>query len=204
MPALPEPGQWKTFSAAFQAICCTADLEPLAGVLEQRGRRRRAEEQTLLEREAKRWSLRCPAQVISNLLRVRWAKPFGIASAPGCMMSRTQPRSLSKREGATMKESLRAAPAELSATTFSCHATNAKSVFLAGTFNGWDPTVTPMQKNDDGEWSIQLTLAPGLYEYKFVVDGEWCCEPGQADLDTAAPDCVPNSFGTMNRQLHIG
>lgn len=82
---------------------------------------------------------------------------------------------------------------------FGCQAAEAAEVFLAGTFNGWNPSVTPMQRHADGSWHAALALPPGYYEFKFVVDGDWCCEPGSGD----PPDCVPNQFGTMNRVAHV-
>ena len=102
-----------------------------------------------------------------------------------------------------MPEATQTMRAEPRATTFTCHTADAKSVFLAGTFNNWDPFATPMQDAGEGEWSVELPLAAGLYEYKFVVDGEWCCEPGLPDQDLTAPDCVANAFGTMNLQIHV-
>lgn len=99
-------------------------------------------------------------------------------------------------------------------TMFACQATKAKKVFLAGTFNDWNPTATRMQRTPDGSWRAVLDLAPGRYEYKFVVDGNWCCEPGREDAagcpncvrDERAiqcSNCVPNGFGTMNRVVEV-
>jgi 1,4-alpha-glucan branching enzyme len=67
----------------------------------------------------------------------------------------------------------------------------ATSVAVAGTFNGWDPKRTPLRKNGDGTWATALKLAPGRYEYRFVVDGEWLSDP-------AAEERVPNAFGSTN------
>jgi 5'-AMP-activated protein kinase regulatory beta subunit len=58
-----------------------------------------------------------------------------------------------------------------------------------------------MNSHGDGSWRVELELAPGRYEYKFIVDGAWCCEPGHADADCA--DCVPNACGTMNRVIEV-
>lgn len=88
-------------------------------------------------------------------------------------------------------------------TVFKCR-TDAKAVFLAGTFNNWDPAATPMQPTSDNEWAVEMDLAPGRYEYKFVVDGEWHCEPGRDEPDSTLPDCVPNEFGSYNREIHVG
>ena len=87
-------------------------------------------------------------------------------------------------------------------TVFICHALTAQHVSLAGSFNGWDPQSTPMQPQGEDTWLVELELAPGQYEYKFVVDGAWCCEPGLED-HAPCPDCVPNSLGTMNRTVEI-
>ena len=86
-------------------------------------------------------------------------------------------------------------------TVFICTSEGAQGVFLAGTFNDWDPIRTAMERQSDGSWKTELELAPGRYEYKFIVDGAWCCEPGRADSDCA--DSVPNDFGTMNRVIEV-
>ena len=87
-------------------------------------------------------------------------------------------------------------------TRFTCQAPDASEIFLAGTFNSWDTAANPMGRKDDGVWEVELELAPGSYEYKFVVDGFWCCEPGRDDHAVAG--CVPNAFGTMNCVIEVG
>lgn len=87
--------------------------------------------------------------------------------------------------------------------TLSCHAGNAKEVTVAGTFNDWQPNATPMQRDKKGNWTTTVKLAPGHYEYKFVVDGQWCCEPGSTDERRDDSKCCPNPFGTMNRVLDV-
>lgn len=86
---------------------------------------------------------------------------------------------------------------------FRCVAPAAKNVFLAGTFNSWDPTATPMRPAGAVEWDVTLGLPPGRYEYKYVVDGVWSCEPGVADEDYAGEDAVPNPLGTKNRVIEV-
>jgi len=51
----------------------------------------------------------------------------------------------------------------------------ARSVYLAGSFNGWNPQATPMARVGDTEvFACELTLDAGRYEYKFVIDGsDW-------------------------------
>jgi hypothetical protein len=63
----------------------------------------------------------------------------------------------------------------------------AKKVMLAGTFNNWKPNELAMKKASDG-WQLAVKLAPGNYEYKFIVDGRWMYDnsnpyiTGQGDL----------------------
>ena len=53
-----------------------------------------------------------------------------------------------------------------------------KVVYLAGCFNQWNPTGKKMtDKKKDGVYSTTIKLAPGTYEYKFVIDGVWCADP---------------------------
>ena len=89
------------------------------------------------------------------------------------------------------------------ATKFACRAPAARAVFLAGTFNGWEPTATPMAKKAEGDWGVALDLPPGHYEFKFVVDGDWCCEPSCDGPHHGCPKCVPNPLGTMNRVIDV-
>jgi 1,4-alpha-glucan branching enzyme len=72
----------------------------------------------------------------------------------------------------------------------------AKAVYLAGTFNDWSPDKKRMTRSKDGSFRARMKLAPGKYEYKFIVDGEW-----QADTDTAT---VQNEHGTANNVVEVG
>lgn len=86
----------------------------------------------------------------------------------------------------------------------SCRAPEAKAVFVAGTFNDWKPDATPLHNHlSNSEWAVTLPLPPGHHEFKFVVDGQWCCEPGTPDESREDPNCCANSFGTMNRVLEV-
>lgn len=88
--------------------------------------------------------------------------------------------------------------------TLTCNAPEAKSVAVAGDFNQWAPAATIMSNLKNGNWEIRLSLAPGRHEFKYVVDGQWCCEPGIDDhcceLDGQT---VENPFGTRNRVLNV-
>ena len=88
-------------------------------------------------------------------------------------------------------------------TEFSCHAPDAEAVFLAGTFNDWKPWTIPLTRSDDGMWRTSVPLETGRHEFKFIVDGKWCCEPGCERKFHGCPKCCANEFGTMNRVVEV-
>jgi 1,4-alpha-glucan branching enzyme len=64
-------------------------------------------------------------------------------------------------------------------------------VYVAGDFNQWSATATPMQKDGSGVWTAVIPLKPGKYQYKFVVDGNWKQDP-------LNPDAADDTFGGRN------
>ena len=70
--------------------------------------------------------------------------------------------------------------------TFEYTGPSAKAVYLVGEFNSWldnengkikEKPEWLMKKDDNGNWKLTIQLAPGTYQYKFVVDGEWKQDP---------------------------
>lgn len=76
------------------------------------------------------------------------------------------------------------------------HHEQAQAVFIAGPFNDWNSNTSPMIALGNGRWVKELALPPGRYEYRFVVDGQWICDP-------AAAEQVPNSYGDFNSVLIV-
>ena len=72
----------------------------------------------------------------------------------------------------------------------------AQSVCVAGNFNDWHPSVSEMLQVSPGRWVKELTLPPGTYEYRLVVDGEWMEDPG-------CEEHVTNPFGSRNSVLRV-
>ena len=70
-----------------------------------------------------------------------------------------------------------ARPRPLHLVNFFCLAPQAKSVSLAGDFNGWVPTAHPMTRMPDGGWTIRLELPHGHHQYLFLVDGKPTLDP---------------------------
>lgn len=72
---------------------------------------------------------------------------------------------------------------------------SAKMVILSGDFNGWNETYLKMEKVEQG-WEIRLDLAPGRYEYKFIVDGNWMHDPDNKEK-------IRNQHDTFNSIYYV-
>jgi 1,4-alpha-glucan branching enzyme len=75
-------------------------------------------------------------------------------------------------------------------------AIRANSISVAGTFNNWTPGVLTLKKDLVGVWRGALHLKPGIYQYRFYVDGRWVNDP-------SAKNTVPNELGTTNTVLEV-
>jgi hypothetical protein len=64
---------------------------------------------------------------------------------------------------------------------FRISAPNAARVSLAGTFNGWDPFMTPLEEVRPGVFSRTLRLPRGEHLYYFAVDGVRLPDPGNEE-----------------------
>ena len=69
--------------------------------------------------------------------------------------------------------------------------TDAREVLVAGDFTGWLDKPIKLKKSKNGGWKIDISLPPGRYEYRFLVDGTWADDPN-------CPAKVVNPFGTDN------
>ena len=73
----------------------------------------------------------------------------------------------------------------------------ARSVAVAGDFNGWQPQETPLQRTEDGAWTVTLQVKPGRYHYMFVIDGqEWITDPFAGEYSS-------DGFGAKNAVLDV-
>lgn len=66
---------------------------------------------------------------------------------------------------------------------------DADRVEIAGDFNGWTPE--PLRRAGEGEWVIPHELAPGVYRFNLLVDGErWIVPEGVPEVDDGYGDTV--------------
>jgi len=78
-----------------------------------------------------------------------------------------------------------------------CACEGAGRAAVAGTWNGWNPEATRMERVDDGLFAITVYLEPGRYEYQFVLDGDrWV-------TDRVASNWHDDGFGSRNAVIEI-
>ncbi|HSD31043.1 MAG TPA: isoamylase early set domain-containing protein [Gemmatimonadales bacterium] len=124
--------------------------------------------------------------------------PWGLAAAAAAAILAFvlfRPASVAIPEEASLRET--AAGPESVYVRFVLSAPHAQRVALAGTFNRWDPSATPLVRvGEEGTWIATVRLAAGQHQYAFVVDGQsWVPDP-------AAPK-VDDGFGRKNSVVSV-
>ena len=72
-----------------------------------------------------------------------------------------------------------------------------RDVMLAGDFNNWEPDHHVLVTRVVGDTVEKVvSLQPGVYQYRLVVDGQW-------QDDNANPDRIPNVVGGFNSLLRV-
>ena len=75
--------------------------------------------------------------------------------------------------------------------SFIVEAADAKEVIVTGDFTKWAADKVRLSRGEDGKWRAVVALAPGEYQYRLRVDGQW-------KDHLAASKRVGNPFGTEN------
>ena len=85
----------------------------------------------------------------------------------------------------------------LKSVTFTVHAEAGQDVRLAGSFTDWETKAKKMTfKKANGIYSATVKLAPGEYQYKFIIGGKWATDDQNTEF-------VPNDKGTFNSRLVV-
>ena len=88
------------------------------------------------------------------------------------------------------------APSVKGNTTFKLKGyAEASVVVLTGTFNNWHQSQLLFTREGD-EWVCRVELDPGVYQYKFIVDGDWL-------LDPSNPDTAEDEAGNVNNVIEV-
>jgi len=72
---------------------------------------------------------------------------------------------------------------------------DASLIVLTGAFNNWSQSQLLFAREGD-EWVCRVDLDPGVYQYKFIVDGDWL-------LDPSNPDTAEDEAGNVNNVIEV-
>ena len=82
------------------------------------------------------------------------------------------------------------------------HFPNATNVAIAGDFNNWNPdrmtsdSETNAAEGDTDTFRRLVSLKPGRYRYRLVVDGRWQADPHNIHAE-------PNPFGELDSIVQV-
>lgn len=95
-----------------------------------------------------------------------------------------------------MNEMVKEALPKMNEFVFSLRAPEAKTVFIAGDFNGWALDDASRMQQENGTWKKKVNLSPGKYHYRFVIDGVWA-------EDENNPVKEKNPYGSTDSLIEI-
>ncbi|MEM9882359.1 MAG: AAA family ATPase [Planctomycetota bacterium] len=74
---------------------------------------------------------------------------------------------------------------------------DAVNLAIAGDFNNWNPSQTPMTRDENlGVWRACVNVPPGRYRYRLVRNGQWVQDPFNRTVES-------NPFGELNNIIEI-
>lgn len=134
--------------------------------------------------------------IIHSTVRLKEAAGFGIPihkyskkcrGAADYMGLAGEVVSEEKRLGKVKSPSVQLGPRQVKeGVVFSYYDPVAKSVQLVGDFSKWKPLEDLMvQQKENKIWKGMVSLKPGKYQYKFIVDGEWRIDPYNSEVVTS-------------------
>ncbi len=80
---------------------------------------------------------------------------------------------------------------------FTVNAPAEAQVQIAGDFNAWEPEPLFFEKDlGKSAWQKLISLKPGSYQYKYVINGQWVTDPYNRNT-------VRNHFGDLNSVVNV-
>lgn len=80
---------------------------------------------------------------------------------------------------------------------FRVNAPGAERVQMAADFNNWTPEKTELTRDgENGIFDITLSLEPGRYRYRYVIDGRWVQDPHNTYVES-------NPYGELNSVVEV-
>lgn len=70
-------------------------------------------------------------------------------------------------------------------------------LYVAGDFNNWNAAATPLRQDENlNIWQACISVPPGRYRYRLVVDGKWVQDPYNSYVES-------NPFGELNNVVEV-
>lgn len=76
----------------------------------------------------------------------------------------------------------------------------AEQISVVGDFNGWNPKMTPMSREENGYWSARLNLKDGVYKFRYLANGgQWFTDYAAHGIECADSLVIVGNAGFGNR-----
>jgi len=144
-----------------------------------------------------------PAPVIRRAVHPRaWIAAAALAAAAAIAVlaaPRLTHRAIpaAARGGAGRVQHVQHVPHSSRLVQFRLVAPAAATVAVAGSFNAWSTSATPLRRVGRSTWVAEVPLRAGRYVYQFVIDRhQWVRDP-------AAPEDPADDFGTRNSVVTV-
>jgi hypothetical protein len=95
-----------------------------------------------------------------------------------------------------MEQILKEELPKINKANFTVFAPEAKEVYLVGEFNDWKIDPASRMEKENGTWRKNVSITPGSYRYRFVIDGIWTEDP-------ANPQKAQNPYGQMDSLVEV-
>ncbi len=79
----------------------------------------------------------------------------------------------------------------------------AENVSVCGDFNSWTREASPMKQDSNGVFSTAIKMKPGIYQYKFYVDGKYILDETNPATITNYDNSSKNSVFTLKENNEI-
>ncbi len=95
-----------------------------------------------------------------------------------------------------MKKIIKQKSEEVIPVTFRIPASLGQDIYIVGDFNNWVADENSRLTRENGSWKKDLSIKPGSYRYRFIIDGKWQEDPTNPNLEK-------NPFGEFDSLLKI-
>lgn len=129
-------------------------------------------------------------------------KAAAVKKAPAAKKPAVEAATAAKKAPAVKKTTVKAPVAKKPAgkhkhVKFQVQTKPGSKVFIGGDFNEWNHLLQELIDQDgNGVYEVVIALEPGVYEYKFHINDNWCIDPDNSNFRQ-------NVMGTLNSVIIV-